>query len=158
MLKKTEFIKREKGELYSKIKELEDTLIKRGQSEKTIFLNKSKEIKFSKWTYDGLSFKNHKISEKVTAKQLYDFNLMNDGITKHMVFVGHEEEVVEEEYKRSSKLKSEIPFDYQTLNEYVSTGPQEPSELDTSLLTYPDNLKKPEVVREARIYGCVWRN
>ena len=76
------FLQKERCQLYSKIKSLEDLLIKRDQTAQTIFLNKPKDVKFSKWTYEGLGFVNPHMSDKISARQLYDFDSMNLGLTK----------------------------------------------------------------------------
>ncbi|CAH9134244.1 unnamed protein product [Cuscuta epithymum] len=116
-----EFLHEKRGKLYTKIKELEDLLAKRGQTEQTIFLNQNKDTRFYN-SKEGLGLTNPNNLKKVDCIQLYDINYMGLGLTKLMAFTYGKETAEEEEVKRSNPSKAEIPFSYDSLNKSYETA------------------------------------
>ncbi|CAH9124303.1 unnamed protein product [Cuscuta epithymum] len=115
-----EFLHEKRCKLYTKIKELEDLLAKRGQTEQTIFLNQPKDTTFYN-PKEGLGFPNPRNLKKVNCIQLYDIGYMGLGLTKLMSFVGASETDAEEKEKRENNPKAEISFDYTKLNDSYKT-------------------------------------
>ncbi|CAH9056342.1 unnamed protein product [Cuscuta epithymum] len=109
-----------RGALYTKIKELEDLLAKRDQTDQTIFLNQPKDTRFYN-AKEGLGLTNPQNLKKVNCKQLYDVRYMKIGLTKLMAFTGAEETNALEDEKRKTKAGVEVPFDYTELNKSYKT-------------------------------------
>ncbi|CAH9101274.1 unnamed protein product [Cuscuta epithymum] len=132
-----DFLHEKRCTLYTKIKELEDLLAKRGQTEQTIFLNQNKDTRFYN-SKEGLGLTNPNNLKKVDCIQLYDINYMGLGLTKLMAFTYGKEtsEEEEEEVKRSNPSRAEIPFNYDSLNKSYETA--EPVfSTDESVSPYP---------------------
>ncbi|CAH9144179.1 unnamed protein product [Cuscuta epithymum] len=109
-----------RGALYTKIKELEDLLAKRDQTDQTIFLNQPKDTRFYN-AKEGLGLTNPQNLKKVNCRQLYDVRYMKIGLTKLMAFTGTEETNALEDEKRKTKAGVEVPFDYTELNKSYKT-------------------------------------
>ncbi|CAH9072837.1 unnamed protein product, partial [Cuscuta europaea] len=117
-----EMINNECGHLYSKIKELDDILAKKGQTEEIIHVLNSK-IKDTQFynPREGLGFQNHENLKKIECPQSYDIKYMNLGSTKLMKFTYGSETIKEEEDKSKNRARAEVSFDYTALNDSYAT-------------------------------------
>ena len=106
----------ERVALYTKIKDLEDKFLKRGQTDQTIHMNKPKDFRFYN-PKEGLGYENPKILENVSniLPTLYDERYMRHGFKAF--FQKSSEEVLElEDENRKQTDKMQLSFDYKKLN------------------------------------------
>ncbi|KAJ9545388.1 LOW QUALITY PROTEIN: hypothetical protein OSB04_025095 [Centaurea solstitialis] len=112
----------EKEVLLGHIKKVETMLLKRGQTDQTIFLNKPKEFKAYK-VREGLGFENpHYLKRAIRfVPTLYDTIYFNLDKKYKMRFTRSSEEVeVEHDKRRKQKDNVQIPFNYARLNDSYS--------------------------------------
>ncbi|KAJ9541927.1 hypothetical protein OSB04_028433 [Centaurea solstitialis] len=112
----------EKEVLLGHIKKVETMLLKRGQTDQTIFLNKPKEFKAYK-VREGLGFENpHYLKRAIRfVPTLYDTIYFNLDKKYKMRFTRSSEEVeAEHDKRRKQKDNVQIPFNYARLNDSYS--------------------------------------
>ncbi|KAJ9540979.1 hypothetical protein OSB04_027485 [Centaurea solstitialis] len=112
----------EKEVLLGHIKKVETMLLKRGQTDQTIFLNKPKEFKAYN-VREGLGFENpHYLKRAIRfVPTLYDTIYFNLDKKYRMRFTRSSEEVeVEHDKRRKQKDNVQIPFNYARLNDSYS--------------------------------------
>ncbi|KAJ9537842.1 hypothetical protein OSB04_030575 [Centaurea solstitialis] len=112
----------EKEVLLGHIKKVETMLLKRGQTDQTIFLNKPKEFKAYN-VREGLGFENpHYLKRAIRfVPTLYDTFYFNLDKKYRMRFTRSSEEVeAEHDKRRKQKDNVQIPFNYERLNESYS--------------------------------------
>ncbi|KAJ9559888.1 LOW QUALITY PROTEIN: hypothetical protein OSB04_005048 [Centaurea solstitialis] len=112
----------EKEVLLGHIKKVETMLLKRGQTDQTIFLNKPKEFKAYN-VREGLGFENpHYLKRAIRfVPTLYDTIYFNLGKKYRMRFTRSSEEVeAEHDKRRKQKDNVQIPFNYERLNDSYS--------------------------------------
>ncbi|KAJ9548148.1 hypothetical protein OSB04_020691 [Centaurea solstitialis] len=112
----------EKEVLLGHIKKVETMLLKRGQTDQTIFLNKPKEFKAYN-VREGLGFENpHYLKRAITfVPTLYDTIYFNLDKKYRMRFTRSSEEVeAEHDKRRKQKDNVQIPFNYARLNDSYS--------------------------------------
>ncbi|KAJ9551210.1 hypothetical protein OSB04_015255 [Centaurea solstitialis] len=113
----------EKEVLLGHIKKVETMLLKRGQTDQTIFLNKPKEFKAYN-VREGLGFENpHYLKRAIRfVPTLYDTIYFNLDKKYRMRFTRSSEEVeAEHDKRRKHKDNVQIPFNYARLNDSYST-------------------------------------
>ncbi|KAJ9542388.1 hypothetical protein OSB04_028894 [Centaurea solstitialis] len=112
----------EKEVLLGHIKKVETMLLKRGQTDQTIFLNKPKEFKAYN-VREGLGFENpHYLKRAIRfVPTLYDTIYFNLDKKYRMRFTRSSEEVeAEHDKRRKQKDNVQIPFNYARLNDSYS--------------------------------------
>ncbi|KAJ9551482.1 hypothetical protein OSB04_015527 [Centaurea solstitialis] len=112
----------EKEVLLGHIKKVETMLLKRGQTDQTIFLNKPKEFKAYN-VREGLGFENpHYLKRAIRfVPTLYDTIYFNLDKKYKMRFTRSSEEVeAEHDKRRKQKDNVQIPFNYARLNDSYS--------------------------------------
>ncbi|KAJ9550150.1 hypothetical protein OSB04_014195 [Centaurea solstitialis] len=112
----------EKDVLLGHIKKVETMLLKRGQTDQTIFLNKPKEFKAYN-VREGLGFENpHYLKRAIRfVPTLYDTIYFNLDKKYKMRFTRSSEEVeAEHDKRRKQKDNVQIPFNYARLNDSYS--------------------------------------
>ncbi|KAJ9551501.1 hypothetical protein OSB04_015546 [Centaurea solstitialis] len=112
----------EKEVLLGYIKKVETMLLKRGQTDQTIFLNKPKEFKAYN-VREGLGFENpHYLKRAIRfVPTLYDTIYFNLDKKYRMRFTRSSEEVeAEHDKRRKQKDNVQIPFNYARLNDSYS--------------------------------------
>ncbi|KAJ9553545.1 hypothetical protein OSB04_017590 [Centaurea solstitialis] len=112
----------EKEVLLGHIKKVETMLLKRGQTDQTIFLNKPKEFKAYN-VREGLGFENpHYLKRAIKfVPTLYDTIYFNLDKKYRMRFTRSSEEVeAEHDKRRKQKDNIQIPFNYERLNDSYS--------------------------------------
>ncbi|KAJ9555991.1 hypothetical protein OSB04_010605 [Centaurea solstitialis] len=112
----------EKEVLLRHIKKVETMLLKRGQTDQTIFLNKPKEFKAYN-VREGLGFENpHYLKRAIRfVPTLYDTIYFNLDKKYRMRFTRSSEEVeAEHDKRRKRKDNVQIPFNYARLNDSYS--------------------------------------
>ncbi|KAJ9555727.1 hypothetical protein OSB04_010341 [Centaurea solstitialis] len=120
--KKFSALSEEKEVLLGHIKKVETMLLKRGQTDQTIFLNKPKEFKAYN-VREGLGFENpHYLKRAIRfVPTLYDTIYFNLDKKYRMRFTRSSEEVEAEHDKRRKKKDNvQIPFNYERLNDSYS--------------------------------------
>ncbi|KAJ9553109.1 hypothetical protein OSB04_017154 [Centaurea solstitialis] len=112
----------EKEVLLGHIKKVETMLLKRGQTDQTIFLNKPKEFKAYN-VREGLGFENPQYLKRAIrfVPTLYDTIYFNLDKKYRMRFTRSSEEVeAEHDKRRKQKDNVQIPFNYARLNDSYS--------------------------------------
>ncbi|KAJ9548122.1 hypothetical protein OSB04_020665 [Centaurea solstitialis] len=120
--KKFSALSEEKEVLLGHIKKVETMLLKRGQTDQTIFLNKPKEFKAYN-VREGLGFENpHYLKRAIRfVPTLYDTIYFNLDKNYRMRFTQSSEEVeAEHDKRRKQKDNVQIPFNYERLNDSYS--------------------------------------
>ncbi|KAJ9553680.1 hypothetical protein OSB04_017725 [Centaurea solstitialis] len=120
--KKFSALSEEKEVLLGHIKKVETMLLKRGQTDQTIFLNKPKEFKAYN-VREGLGFENpHYLKRAIRfVPTLYDTIYFNLDKKYRMRFTRSSEEVeAEHDKRRKQKDNVQIPFNYARLNDSYS--------------------------------------
>ncbi|KAJ9553200.1 hypothetical protein OSB04_017245 [Centaurea solstitialis] len=120
--KKFSALSEEKEVLLVHIKKVETMLLKRGQTDQTIFLNKPKEFKAYN-VREGLGFENpHYLKRAIRfVPTLYDTIYFNLDKKYRMRFTRSSEEVeAEHDKRRKQKDNVQIPFNYERLNDSYS--------------------------------------
>ncbi|KAJ9540898.1 LOW QUALITY PROTEIN: hypothetical protein OSB04_027404 [Centaurea solstitialis] len=120
--KKFSALSEEKEVLLGHIKKVETMLLKRGQTDQTIFLNKPKEFKAYN-VREGLGFENpHYLKRAIRfVPTLYDTIYFNLDKKYRMRFTRSSEEVeAEHDKRRKQKDNVQIPFNYERLNDSYS--------------------------------------
>ncbi|KAJ9551957.1 hypothetical protein OSB04_016002 [Centaurea solstitialis] len=120
--KKFSALSEEKEVLLGHIKKVETMLLKRGQTDQTIFLNKPKEFKAYN-VREGLGFENpHYLKRAIRfVLTLYDTIYFNLDKKYKMRFTRSSEEVeAEHDKRRKQKDNVQIPFNYARLNDSYS--------------------------------------
>ncbi|KAJ9561761.1 LOW QUALITY PROTEIN: hypothetical protein OSB04_006921 [Centaurea solstitialis] len=120
--KKFSALSEEKEVLLGHIKKVETMLLKRGQTDQTIFLNKPKEFKAYN-VREGLGFENpHYLKRAIRfVPTLYDTIYFNLDKKYRMRFTRSSEEVeAEHDKRRKQKDNVQIPFNYVRLNDSYS--------------------------------------
>ncbi|KAJ9543607.1 hypothetical protein OSB04_023314 [Centaurea solstitialis] len=120
--KKFSALSQEKEVLLGHIKKVETMLLKRGQTDQTIFLNKPKEFKAYN-VREGLGFENpHYLKRAIRfVPTLYDTIYFNLDKKYRMRFTRSSEEVeAEHDKRRKRKDNVQIPFNYARLNDSYS--------------------------------------
>ncbi|KAJ9562021.1 hypothetical protein OSB04_007181 [Centaurea solstitialis] len=120
--KKFSALSEEKEVLLGHIKKVETMLLKRGQTDQTIFLNKPKEFKAYN-VREGLGFENpHYLKRAIRfVPTLYDTIYFNLDKKYIMRFTRSSEEVeAEHDKRRKQKDNVQIPFNYARLNDSYS--------------------------------------
>ncbi|KAJ9555966.1 hypothetical protein OSB04_010580 [Centaurea solstitialis] len=120
--KKFSALSKEKEVLLGHIKKVETMLLKRGQTDQTIFLNKPKEFKAYN-VREGLGFENpHYLKRAIRfVPTLYDTVYFNLDKKYRMRFTRSSEEVeAEHDKRRKQKDNVQIPFNYARLNDSYS--------------------------------------
>src|SRR5581483_629259 len=120
--KKFSALSEEKEVLLGHIKKVETMLLKRGQTDQTIFLNKPKEFKAYN-VREGLGFENpHYLKRAIRfVPTLYDTIYFNLDKKYRMRFTRSSEEVeAEHDKRRKQKDNVQIPFNYDRLNDSYS--------------------------------------
>ncbi|KAJ9540987.1 hypothetical protein OSB04_027493 [Centaurea solstitialis] len=120
--KKFSALSEEKEVLLGHIKKVETMLLKRGQTDQTIFLNKPKEFKAYN-VREGLGFENpHYLKRAIRfVPTLYDTIYFNMDKKYRMRFTRSSEEVeAEHDKRRKQKDNVQIPFNYARLNDSYS--------------------------------------
>ncbi|KAJ9564484.1 hypothetical protein OSB04_000450 [Centaurea solstitialis] len=120
--KKFSALSDEKEVLLRHIKKVETMLLKRGQTDQTIFLNKPKEFKAYN-VREGLGFENpHYLKRAIKfVPTLYDTIYFNMDKKYRMRFTRSSEEVeAEHDKRRKQKDNVQIPFNYERLNDSYS--------------------------------------
>ncbi|KAJ9538176.1 hypothetical protein OSB04_030909, partial [Centaurea solstitialis] len=113
----------EKEVLLGHIKKVETMLLKRGQTDQTVFLNKPKEFKAYN-VREGLGFENPNYLKRAIrfVPTLYDTIYFNLDKKYRMRFTRSSEEVeAEHDKRRKQKDNVQIPFNYARLNDSYST-------------------------------------
>ncbi|KAJ9545374.1 hypothetical protein OSB04_025081 [Centaurea solstitialis] len=120
--KKFSALSEEKDVLLGHIKKVETMLLKRGQTDQTIFLNKPKEFKAYN-VREGLGFENpHYLKCAIRfVPTLYDTIYFNLDKKYRMHFTRSSEEIeAEHDKRRKQKDNVQIPFNYERLNDSYS--------------------------------------
>ncbi|KAJ9535957.1 LOW QUALITY PROTEIN: hypothetical protein OSB04_un000880 [Centaurea solstitialis] len=120
--KKLSALSEEKEVLLGHIKKVETMLLKRGQTDQTIFLNKPKEFKAYN-VREGLGFENpHYLKRAIRfVPTLYDTIYFNLDKKYRMRFTRSSEEVeAEHDKRRKQKDNVQIRFNYERLNDSYS--------------------------------------
>ncbi|KAJ9548857.1 hypothetical protein OSB04_021400 [Centaurea solstitialis] len=120
--KKFSALSEEKEVLIGHIKKVETMLLKRGQTDQTIFLNKPKEFKAYN-VREGLGFENPYYLKRAIrfVPTLYDTIYFNLDKKYRMRFTRSSEEVeAEHDKRRKQKDNVQIPFNYERLNDSYS--------------------------------------
>ncbi|KAJ9545673.1 hypothetical protein OSB04_025380 [Centaurea solstitialis] len=120
--KKFSALSEEKEVLLGHIKKVETMLLKRGQTDQTIFLNKPKEFKAYN-VREGLGFENpHYLKRAIRfVPTLYDTIYFNLDKKYRMRFTRSSKEVeAEHDKRRKQKDNVQIPFNYERLNDSYS--------------------------------------
>ncbi|KAJ9557404.1 hypothetical protein OSB04_012018 [Centaurea solstitialis] len=120
--KKFSALSEEKEVFLGHIKKVETMLLKRGQTDQTIFLNKPKEFKAYN-VREGLGFENpHYLKRAIRfVPTLYDTIYFNLDKKYRMRFTRSSEEVeAEHDKRRKRKDNVQIPFNYARLNDSYS--------------------------------------
>ena len=118
---KYNMIYKERVELYSKIKDLEDDFLKQGQTDQTIHMNKPKEFKFYN-PKEGLGYESPKILKNVSKflPTLYDHRYMGYGYQQFFLR-SSDEALANEDVNRKRNDKMQLPLDYEKLNDSYKT-------------------------------------
>ncbi|KAJ9565777.1 hypothetical protein OSB04_001743 [Centaurea solstitialis] len=120
--KKFSALSDEKEVLLGHIKKVETMILKRGQTDQTIFLNKPKEFKAYN-VREGLGFENpHYLKRAIRfVPTLYDTIYFNLDKKYRMRFTRSSEEVeAKHDKRRKQKDNVQIPFNYERLNDSYS--------------------------------------